>query len=441
MLSWPVSDQTPLSSAYERTAPKRINAPKLESGIRVDVAIVGGGFTGISTALHLARRGVSVAVLESNQVGWGGSGRAFGQVVPYAKHHEDHIHSTFGPEYGERLISLLATGPDTVFGLIEDHKIACEPVRTGLLFAAHTKAAAARLEKRAAFWQARSQPVEMLESSSLESLVGSRYYPAALIDYRGGCINPLGFVRGIANVAISAGVKLFENSRATSVSKEGRYWHLKTDHGEVTADSAVLATDGYTDELWPGLKQTIVPVRAYHVISSPLSENVRRSILPGGQSLTDSRHLYSGIRVRPDGRLHMSIDGPPFSNQGAAFERLATSRVRSVFPQADELLWEEQIAGWVGISPDQYPRIHKLDEGLFGSVGLSGRGIAFGTLLGGELANRVLGRPESECALPLTPLRALPGPLATRLMVYGLLNLYRITDRVDLSRGYVKPAS
>jgi glycine/D-amino acid oxidase-like deaminating enzyme len=441
MLSWPVSDQTPLSSAYERTAPNPINAPALESSIRTDVAIVGAGFTGTSTALNLAQRGVSVAVVESKEVGWGGSGRAFGQVVPYAKHHEDHIYSTFGPEYGERLIALLATGPDIVFKLIEDHKIACEPVRTGLLFAAHTKAAAARLEKRAAFWQARSQPVEMLESSSLESVVGSRYYPATLIDYRGGCINPLGFVRGLANVAISAGAQIFENSRATKISKDGRHWRLETERGEVTAESVVLATDGYTDELWPGLKQTIVPVRAYHVLSSPLSENVRKSILPGGQSLTDSRRLYSGIRVRPDGRLHMSIDGPPFSNRGAPFERLATERVRNLFPQTDDLNWEEQIAGWVGISPNQYPRIHKLDEGLFGTVGLSGRGIAFGTLLGGELTKRVLGLPESECALPLTPLRALPSPPLTRLMVHGLINLYRIMDRVELNSGYVRPAS
>jgi glycine/D-amino acid oxidase-like deaminating enzyme len=441
MQSWPASDQTPLSSAYERTAPKPINAPMLDGSIRADVAIVGAGFTGVSTALHLAKRGVSVVVLESKEVGWGGSGRAFGQVVPYAKHHEDHIYSTFGPEYGERLIDLLATGPDVIFGLIDDHQIECEPVRTGLLFAAHTKSAAARLEKRAAFWRARSQPVEILESSSLESIVGSRYYPAALIDYRGGCVNPLGLARGLAKIAIVAGARIFENSRAAKLSRGGRHWRLNTERGEVVAESVVLATDAYTDELWPGLRQTIVPVRAYHVISAPLSENLRNSILPDGQSLTDSRRLYSGIRVRPDGRLHMSIDGPPFSNRGSAFQRLATTRVRNLFPQTDDLHWEEQIAGWVGISADQYPRIHKLDQGLFGALGLSGRGIAFGTLLGGELAKRVLGRPESECALPLTTLQPLPSPALTRLMVYGLINLYRIMDRVELNGGYVRPTS
>ena len=441
MLSWPASDPTPVPAAYANAGPPGINAPALDATIHADVAVVGGGFTGLSTALHLVQRGVSVAVVESREVGWGGSGRAFGQVVPYAKHHEDHIYSTFGANYGERLIDLLATGPDLVFGLIEKHKIDCQPVRTGLLFAAHTKSAAANLEKRAKFWQARSQPVELLDSAPLESVVGSNYYPIALMDYRGGCVNPLGYARGLAKLAISAGAQIFENSRATALSRNGQGWRLKAGNGEVLADSVVLATDGYTDSLWPGLGQAIVPVRAYHVLSAPLSENLRKSILPGGQSLTDSRRLYSGIRVRPDGRLHMSVDGPPFSNDGTAFKQHATARVQNLFPQVGDLPWEEQIAGWVGISSDQYPKIHPLDDGLFGVVGLSGRGIAFGTLLGTELTKRVLSLPESECALPLSPLRLLPNPALSRLMVHGLINVYRILDRVELSSGYVRAAS
>jgi sarcosine oxidase len=137
----------------------------------------------------------------------------------------------------------------------------------------------------------------------------------------------------------------------------------------------------------------------------------------------------------------MSVDGPPFSNNGTAFGKRAAQRVGNLFPQVGDLVWEEQIAGWVGISADQYPRIHPLDNGLFGVVGLSGRGIAFGTLLGTELAKRVLGRPENECALPLSPLRPVPGAPFTRFLVHGLINLYRILDSVELSSGYVRPAN
>jgi glycine/D-amino acid oxidase-like deaminating enzyme len=436
-----VIEETAIPAIYAKMADAPLAALSLDSRIRVDVAIVGAGFTGLSTALNLARKGVSVAVLEAGEVGSGGSGRAFGQVVPYAKHHEDHILATYGPDYGERLINLLATGPDVVFDFVNERNVKCEPIRTGLLFAAHTRAAAERLEKRTKFWQSRSAPVDLLESDALERVVGSRYYPVALLDKRGGCINPLGYARGLARAAIERGAQLFEHSRVTAISREDNHWTLSTPAGEVSADAVVLATDGYTDNLWPSLGSSIVSVRAYHVVSEPLSENLRRSILPGGQSLTDSRRLYSGIRVRADGRLHMSVDGPPFSSSGAAFDERGTSRARALFPQLGDIAWADQIAGWVGVSSDQYPHVHQLGKRIFAVVGLSGRGIAFGTLLGIEMSKRVMDAPEYECALPLSPLRPLPGFVFTKALVRGLINFYRVLDHVELRSGYVKPAA
>ena len=440
-MSSAVSDQTPVPSFYARTAPPDLCAAALQDHVHADVAVVGAGFTGISTALHLAKKGVSVAMLEGREVGWGGSGRAFGQVVPYAKHDEQHIISTYGPEYGARLIDLLASGPDIVFDFVERYRIACEPVRAGLLFAAHTDAAARRLERRAEFWQERSAPVELLGSGEVERVIGSRYYPVALLDRRGGTVNPFGYARGLARIALKEGARLFEKSPATAIKRRGDKWVISAGAGEISVDSVVLATDAYTGDVWPGLRASITPVRAYHVLSSPLSENVRRTILPGGQSLTDSRRLYSGMRVRADGRLQMSVDGPPFSNDGQAFAHRGTMRARSVFPQLGEIRWEEQAAGWVGVSYDQYPHIHRLDRGVFGVVGLSGRGIAFGTLLGMEVTKRVLGDAEQDCAIPLSPLRPMPGWVFTRSLVWSLINLYRVLDKRDLKNGYVKPAT
>jgi glycine/D-amino acid oxidase-like deaminating enzyme len=439
--SSPANDRTPVPPAYARTAPAPLDASPLAARVRADVAVVGAGFTGLATALHLAQKGVSVAVLERSEVGWGGSGRAFGQVVPYSKHYEDHVLSTYGAHSGERLINFLAGGPDLVFGLVQRHGIECEAIRTGLLFAAHSRAAARRLEQRAKFWQARSAPVSIVESDALEKLVGSRYYPAALLDNRGGCVNPLAYARGLARAAIGSGARIFERSPVTALRRHTNGWVAQAAAGEVEVDSVVLATDGYTDGLWPGLRASMVAIRAYHIFSSPLNDDLRRTILPEGRSLTDTRRLYSGIRVHPDGRLHMSVDGPAFSNNGMGSTRLGSARARALFPQLGDISWEEQVAGWVGASNDLYPHIHELDKGVFGAVGLSGRGIALGTLLGIELTKRVLRLPENECALPLSPLRPVPGMAFTQVLVASLLNLYRILDYVDLHSGYVKPAT
>jgi len=431
-INGPVLDTTPLSATYIQTAPPPLDAPTLVDRLKVDVAVVGGGYTGLSTALRLAESGGRVAVLEAREVGWGGSGRAFGQVVPYAKHDDAAVLKHFGPQWGERLVAGLAGGPDLVFGLITQHEISCEAVRAGLIFAAHNQAAIAGLDQRARFWRDRGADVELVARDVVIALTGSRYYEAALLDHRGGTLNPLGYARGLAWAAIRGGAMLFENSRVIGLNQTGGGWRLVTARGEVNAAQVVLATDAYTDDLWPGLRQSLIPLRAYQLVSAPLSENLRRSVLPGGQSLSDTRRLYSGIRRRADGRLHLSVDGPAFSNTGTAFAAKSSKRLRDLFPQIGELAWEHAVAGWVGMTEDQYPHIHRLAPGLIAAIGLSGRGIAFGTLLGRDVFRRLTGVPEHDWMLPDTPLRPIRVKPVARPLVGALLNTYRLLDRWDL---------
>ena len=439
-MSSPVDDLTPVPATYADIAPPALRAPPLAERLRADVAIVGGGYTGLSTALHLAEAGAAAVVLEAREVGWGGSGRAFGQVVPYAKRDHAHILATFGPERGERLIDSLAGGPDLVFALIAQHGIACDAAKQGLLFAAHTPKAAAALAAQARFWQARGAPVAFETNAAAERLTGSRYYPGVLHEPRGGTLNPLGYARGLARAAIAAGACIFEDSRAVAIEHAGLRWSVRTARGAVEAEHVVLATDAYTDDLWPGLRRSIVPLRGYSLTSQRLTDNLRRTVLPGGQSLTDTRRLYSGIRVRADGRLQVSVDGPPFSADARAFAAKAARRIREVYPQLGAITWEGGSAGWVGMTADHYPHVHVLARGVIAALGLNGRGIAFGTLLGRDAARRVLGRPEHELMLPVTPLRPLAVKSVTPVLVGALIKLYRALDRLELRRGYVRPA-
>jgi len=428
----PLDDVAALPAAYRRLSPPRPDAPPLGSDATADVAIVGGGFCGLSAALHLAERGVSVVLLEARGIASGGTGRAFGQVVPYAKHGEPHLLHHFGASVGTRLIEAVGTGPSLVWDLIDRHRIDCGAQRSGLLFAAHNPTGETSLQRRAAFWQARGAPVEMLDAPRTSALIGSTRYQTALLDRRGGHIVPLAYAYGLAAAALRAGARLHADSRVLSVAREGGGWRLRTGAGSVVARSIVVGPGAYADDLWPGMRHSIVPIRAHQLVTAPLSQNIGATILPEGQSVTDTRRLYSGTRMLPDGRLHLSVDGDGFAARGATYREKAANRARSLFPQLGEIVFEEAWTGWVDMSADQYPHLHHLADGAWGVIGLSGRGIAFATLLGRDIARRILDGERADTFMPVTPLK----PMAIRPMaaplVGALMGWYRLRDRMEL---------
>ena len=435
----PPGDPAPLPASYQGGElplhlPPLDLAP-LQGVARTDVAVVGSGFTGLSAALHLAEAGCRVTVLEAKVVGWGGSGRAFGQVVPYFKHGDEAVLAAFGPDWGERMIAWAAGGPGMVAGLIARHRIVCEQSSNGLLFAAHAAKAQPGLERRARFWRDRGADVLMLQGGALEAVTGTGFYHAALLDRRGFCVNPLAYARGLARAAIAGGVAIHEASPALSLRAAAGGWQLRTPGGRLDADQVVLATDAYTNGLWPGLSRTIMPLRAYQLVSAPLSHNLRRAVLPGGYALTDTRRLYSGIRLRANGSLHLSVHSPGLRNGGTPDAARATQRVMALFPDLPPPAWASAVAGWVGMSTDQFPHIHRLAPGLLAAIGLSGRGIALGTLLGREAGERVLGRAEAEWMMPDTAPRRIPLKPIAAAGLGALLAVFDRLDRIELRRG------
>lgn len=430
----PLDDPAALPAAYLRASAPPPDAPPFAGEATTEVAIVGGGFSGLSAALHLVERGVSVTLLEARGLGTGGSGRAFGQVVPYAKHGEPHILQHFGEAQGSRIIEALGHGPALVWDLIDRHGIACDDVRSGLIFAAHNEAGLAGLEARAAYWQSRGAPVEMLDAGRTAAFIGSARYGAALIDRRGGHINPLAYAYGLAHAAVRAGVKMHADSRVRTLAREGQGWRLATAGGSLRADRIVICAGAYADDLWPGLRRSVVPIRAHQLVTAPLSANLRRSILPEGQSVTDTRRLYSGARMLRDGRLHLSVDGEGFARSATTFSDKAAARARGLFPQLGDITFEEAWTGWVDMSADQYPHLHRLADTAWAIIGLSGRGIAFGTLLGREVSRHMLDGEGAEVFMPVTPMK----PIAIRSfappLIGALMAWYRLRDRVELGK-------
>src|SRR4051794_883722 len=185
-------------SLYAETAKPAPATPPLDGSRSVSVAIVGGGFTGLSTALHLAEQGVDVAVLEAHEPGWGASGRNGGQVNPGLKYDPDQIEAHFGADLGARMVEFSGNAPNVVFELIERHQIACEALQSGTLRAAMHRRTLEGVRQSAEQWQRRTSQVSFLERDAISGLTETDRYVGAMLDRRGGQLNPLGYARGLA---------------------------------------------------------------------------------------------------------------------------------------------------------------------------------------------------------------------------------------------------
>ena len=214
-------------SLYAETARPAVATPPLDGDRRVDVCVIGGGFTGLSTALHLAQQGVDVAVLEAHEPGWGASGRNGGQVNPGLKHDPDQVEADFGADLGRRMVALSGDAPNVVFRLIERHQIECDALQSGTLRAAFGARDGAGIRASAEQWMRRDAPVELLDSDAAREVTGTDRYVCAMLDRRGGQVNPLSYARGLAQAAMQAGAAVHGATPALEVKRNGT-WDVRT---------------------------------------------------------------------------------------------------------------------------------------------------------------------------------------------------------------------
>ena len=394
---------------WERTAPPAPDTAPLAGETRADVAVIGAGYTGLSAALHLAEAGARVVVLEGATIGFGGSGRNVGLVNAGLWVLPDALPEILGATHGERLLQLLGEAPRLVFDLVERHRIACEPRREGTLHLAVGRAGAAEIAARARQWQARGAPVERLGATEAARLVGSDAYRGALLDRRAGTIQPLAYARGLARAAIGAGAAVHTGSPVTGATQgPSGAWRLQTRGGAVTADWVIVATNAYTADgvpaPWAAVRAELVRLPYFNIATAPLGDNVRRTILPGGQGAWDTRTVLSSFRMDAAGRLVIGSVGA-LRGPGVAIHRAWARRtLRRLFPQLGAISFEHEWYGQIGMTADAAPRFHRLGPRVLSFSGYNGRGIAPGTAFGRVLAEHVLGRlTEAEMPLPVTP--------------------------------------
>lgn len=398
-----------------------------------DVAIVGGGYTGLSTALHLAEAGLSVMLVEAMEIGHGCTGRNGGQVNPGLKPDPDEVEADWGADLGGRMIALSYGGPDAVFELIERHGIDCAPSRTGTMRASIHAASERSVADLAAQCRARGMPVELLDAGAAAARTGTDRYRSALLDPRGGHLNPLGYARGLAAAAAKAGAKLHVRSPALAVDRSGPVWRVRTGQGAITAKRVVIGTNGYTGDLWPGLKRTLVPVFSAIAASEPLPPALRAAIMPGRSALYEIGWDVVYYRLDDAGRLLMGGRGPQRPERDPADFSHLVAYAERLFPALKGTAWPYRWSGQVAVTTDHYPHLSEPEPGLFTALGYNGRGVALATVTGRELARHIASDGREAIDLPLRrALEPIPFHGFRRLGIGSRIVYGRLRDRLGV---------
>lgn len=438
-------DPKPLPpSLWAATADETFAGEAFEGDMTTDVALVGGGFTGLSTALHLAKAGVATTLLEANAIGWGASGRNGGQVIPCFKDDPETLIGRHGPDLGERMSALGASAADLVADLIERYAIRCDFRRDGWALGMHGPAMRQALAERTRQWQARHLPVRMLDAAETAALLGTNAYEGAYLDPRGGALNPLSFARGLARAASEEGARIHAQSPVLSITRDGGRWRVDTPRGRVRADKVLIVTGAYSGALWPDLERSVLPVQSIQIATRPLPEALRAGILPQGTVVSDTRRLLYYFRFDAAGRF---VFGGRGSLRGDAISpahvKSIAAAMAATFPQLAGESIDYTWAGHVDLTADRRLRVHELAPGLVAVLGLNGRGVAIAPAIGHAVATALAQDTLAQLPLPVSAVRPVPFH-GLRLPAMAMVaEWYRLRDRLEtgMSNRVSKPAA
>jgi gamma-glutamylputrescine oxidase len=419
-------------SYYAATVREKVAVAPFEGPGRCDVCVVGGGYAGLSAALHLARRGVDVVLLEQSRLGWGASGRNGGQVHVGMRRDQEWLEAKLGQADARRLWGYALGARAHLDWLIDTYKIDCD-LRLGYLHADH----------RARYSEDTRRHVEHMRSvygyehiryvarDEVAGMVATRDYHGGSFDERSGHLHALNFALGIARAAASHGARLHEGAEVTGLARAGEGWRVLTARGELSARRVVLACNGYLRRLAPQVERHVMPINNFIAVTEPLGEAEARRLISNGAAIADSRFVVNYFRITPDHRLLFG-GGENYSYRFprdiAAFVR---PHILKIFPQLAGARYEYAWGGTLGITPTRMPWVQELEPGLVNASGFSGLGVLLAPYTGKAVADALCGEREAFELLGRVPVPSFPGgPMLRWPTLVAAMLYYALRDRL-----------
>jgi len=420
-----------VDSWYAASANTIENYAPLRGRSAADVCIIGGGYTGLSSAIHLRKLGYSVVLLEANKVGWGASGRNGGHVGTGQRADQEQLEKLVGLDHAKALWGLGLEAVDTVCELINEFGIDCE-LKTGNLHVASKPADAKDLEEEVAHLRHTYgyDQIQYVAPNELREMTSGQGFHGGTLD--SGCrhLHPLNYALGLAKAAEQLGATIHEGSRVVSYT-EGSKTVVKTDSGEVSANYLILACNGYLEKLEPRTAGRIMPINNYMLATEPLSEDTARALIRDDTSMSDSLFVINYWKLSADNRLLFG-GGESYTRRFPSdMKTFVRKHVLRIYPELNQTHIDYAWGGTLAITMNRMPDFGRLSSQVFYAHGYSGHGVPIATLAGKLLAETISGTAERFDVMATVPSRQFPGGTLLRWpgLVAGML-FYSLRDRL-----------
>ncbi|MEO1041997.1 MAG: FAD-binding oxidoreductase [Pseudomonadota bacterium] len=405
--------------------------PVLKGEHKADVCIIGAGFCGLSTALHLAQRGYNVAILDAHRIGWGASGRNGGQVGSGQRVDQQSLADMVGPEDARKLWFLGQEAKQLVAKMIDQYSIDCD-YQSGVMEVNHRRRFGHETEQYVDFLRSEYgyEHISFVPEDELREILATDAYFNGTLDVGAGHLHPLRYAVGLAKACRDHGVTFFEQSQALDIQESNKVV-VKTDGGQVTADHVVLAANGYVGGLNKHTADRVMPINNFVIATEPLDDDLAQSLISNNAAIADSNFVINYYRLSSDKRMLWGGRESyryRFPQDVKSYVRAAMLRI---YPQMEKVRVDYGWGGVVGVTMNRMPHFEWLSHRILTMGGYSGHGVALATLAGSLGADAIAGSAERFSLMERVPTTAFPGGAALRLPLLALgMAYYSLRDRL-----------